>query len=772
MSRILLLSLAFCLLFCVNLFSADLYLLGIDSREACELSSQVVEYAHGTIDGKFIVILEQDQTKRLKHPDIKLELLQSECRMENKYLVIKEAGEAGPASISIPSVYASSSGHRVAELEKSSIDVLSREGYMALPLLERKTPIYYYPQLCPAPALEDYPSDTLAEMVNSDSLAANISRMMAFFTRFTPCDSNRIAREWIAGKLASYGYTDITFDRFLATRESMDVYDEPAWNILCRKIGTEKPDEWIMIGAHYDSYSSNYCTNYAPGADCNASGVSAVLELARLFYNYDFKRSLMFIGFGAEEQMMDGSNHLAQELFDDAIDIEILVNLDVISYEEDDVPDFCISCIRQSTYCQVFIDAISRLNNLIPVKMYNYLDDDGMFHDLGYQTLAMWEYTYHPYMHTPNDILSTLDTSYMRKIVQLAATSLPIIDAAADPVQPMVYDVGDGDGLKVTWDPCFGDFTYRVIYGVYKYQLSDTMDVAPPDCFAYIDGLVEGQQYYVTVLGYPPDGYPQIGYISEPGRPLSIPRAPDNVRIEVDSSRIILNYNANRELDFNHYRILRKVAAGSWVELESNYTDTFYVDFTPEPYFTNYYVVLAYDNDLNESDSSSIVSAIPATFDRGILLVDETQTGSYLPSETEQSNFYAAAFGDSLYITHKIDNPDTPLKKSLAGQYLPLFYVDDDNIQHLLAGSLDSLDWYLQYETDFFLAGWRTIFAITGQTSFYPGSFFRDNLGLASIAENVLSDFDGATGVNGWPDLEVRNDTYYHAPLPNIDIFT
>ncbi len=59
--------------------------------------------------------------------------------------------------------------------------------------------------------------------------------------------------------------------------------------------GTEKPDEIVVIGAHYDSVVGS------PGANDNGSGAVAVLSLAKLFATTHPKRTLRFVEFVNEE---------------------------------------------------------------------------------------------------------------------------------------------------------------------------------------------------------------------------------------------------------------------------------------------------------------------------------------------------------------------------------------------------------------------------------------------------------------------------------------
>lgn len=66
-------------------------------------------------------------------------------------------------------------------------------------------------------------------------------------------------------------------------------------NIEAQLQGTSQPEEIVVIGAHYDSVFGS------PGANDNASGVAALLELARLFKEASPARTLRFVAFANEE---------------------------------------------------------------------------------------------------------------------------------------------------------------------------------------------------------------------------------------------------------------------------------------------------------------------------------------------------------------------------------------------------------------------------------------------------------------------------------------
>jgi len=71
----------------------------------------------------------------------------------------------------------------------------------------------------------------------------------------------------------------------------------------------------IIIGAHLDHVGSNMDGTYNPGAMDNASGVAAIIEIARALSVGPVRPSLtvVFVAFNGEEQFMYGSRHYVSE---------------------------------------------------------------------------------------------------------------------------------------------------------------------------------------------------------------------------------------------------------------------------------------------------------------------------------------------------------------------------------------------------------------------------------------------------------------------------
>lgn len=68
-----------------------------------------------------------------------------------------------------------------------------------------------------------------------------------------------------------------------------------AANLIVERRGTSRPDEIVLLGAHYDTVPET------PGADDNASAVAVLLEAARFLAGRRFRRTVRFVAFACEE---------------------------------------------------------------------------------------------------------------------------------------------------------------------------------------------------------------------------------------------------------------------------------------------------------------------------------------------------------------------------------------------------------------------------------------------------------------------------------------
>ena len=95
------------------------------------------------------------------------------------------------------------------------------------------------------------------------------------------------AAAYIEGHFAECGYVPV--------RQTYEVSRLPVSNIEATLAGTTRRDEILVLGAHYDTVTG------CPGANDNATGIAALLELARRFAGRPHARTLRLVAFVNEE---------------------------------------------------------------------------------------------------------------------------------------------------------------------------------------------------------------------------------------------------------------------------------------------------------------------------------------------------------------------------------------------------------------------------------------------------------------------------------------
>ena len=101
--------------------------------------------------------------------------------------------------------------------------------------------------------------------------------------------------------------------------------------------GTEKPDSFIFITAHYDHLGGMGKDTYFPGANDNASGVSLLMNLAHYYAKHPQKYSIGFICFAGEEAGLIGSKYFTENPLVPLKSIRFLLNTDLAGTGEEGI---------------------------------------------------------------------------------------------------------------------------------------------------------------------------------------------------------------------------------------------------------------------------------------------------------------------------------------------------------------------------------------------------------------------------------------------------
>ncbi len=132
-----------------------------------------------------------------------------------------------------------------------------------------------------------------APSVNVDRIMADVEALS--FKRYSDADRQR-SRDYILEQLKAAGWTP-----------QLHNFANGGINIVAERPGTDPNSGTILVGAHYDTVEAS------PGADDNATGVAATLEIARLLGARETPRSLQVIFFDQEELGLLGSLAYAAE---------------------------------------------------------------------------------------------------------------------------------------------------------------------------------------------------------------------------------------------------------------------------------------------------------------------------------------------------------------------------------------------------------------------------------------------------------------------------
>ena len=164
--------------------------------------------------------------------------------------------------------------------------------------------------------------------ISATRIEATVRKLAGFGTRHTlsttASDERGIgaARRWIKAQLdacadQANGRLQVALDSFTAPPGKRIAQPTELVNVVATLPGdqAESADRIYVVSGHYDSMPSNVLdpASDAPGADDDASGTAAVIELACAMSKLHFDATLVFMTVAGEEQGLVGSTHVADE---------------------------------------------------------------------------------------------------------------------------------------------------------------------------------------------------------------------------------------------------------------------------------------------------------------------------------------------------------------------------------------------------------------------------------------------------------------------------
>jgi|GEM_PF-4073089 len=182
--------------------------------------------------------------------------------------------------------------------------------------------------------------ETLVASVDIDRMMETVETLQAFGSREFHLESSRQAAKFLYESFEGIGMP-VEYQYFM-------VKETQVANVVATLQGSDAEAGIYLFGAHYDSenrgvYDLSTAENLtAPGADDDASGVAAVLEMARILKESGFPATVKFVMFGAEEYGYDnsggckGSEHFAAQEVSLGHVYSGTAALDMVGYREGD----------------------------------------------------------------------------------------------------------------------------------------------------------------------------------------------------------------------------------------------------------------------------------------------------------------------------------------------------------------------------------------------------------------------------------------------------
>jgi Zn-dependent M28 family amino/carboxypeptidase len=233
---------------------------------------------------------------------------------------------------------------------------------------------------------------------------------------------------------------------------NQDAAPQASWNVAGLWPGTDPRlrDETVLVTAHYDHLGVQDGRLYA-GANDNASGVAAMLEVARLVADRPLPRSVLFVAFGSEEQLMLGSYHYVVHPLRPLATTVAVLNLDMIGRNEEHTAEsagaYDLSAARSNQLNLVGAVFSADLEALLAeeskaagLELSTKFDRDSSMRALfrcdhlpflQKGIPAVWLFGgFHPGYHEPEDTVDRLDFDKLTRVVRTSVGAVRALGTA------------------------------------------------------------------------------------------------------------------------------------------------------------------------------------------------------------------------------------------------------------------------------------------------------------------------------------------------------
>jgi Zn-dependent M28 family amino/carboxypeptidase len=227
-------------------------------------------------------------------------------------------------------------------------------------------------------------------------------------------------------------------------------------NLIVEKKGTDPAKPSLILGAHYDTVIGT------PGADDNASGIAALLELARLLKNIPKVHRIRFAAFAHEEPPyfytgLMGSRQYARRLKESGEKVLVMLCLEMLGFAGEKYEQYypaplmrllcrypkygnyvglvgnirslgMMSIVRRAMrqHCRIGVESLTAPGFISPL----YLSDHSSFWKEGFPALMVTDTAFlrNPHYHLPLDTPETLNYDFLAEAVDGVYAAVAALD--------------------------------------------------------------------------------------------------------------------------------------------------------------------------------------------------------------------------------------------------------------------------------------------------------------------------------------------------------
>ena len=278
-------------------------------------------------------------------------------------------------------------------------------------------------------------------VVDADQLLADVEYLASdeLEGRETGTEGNRLARLYIEERFESVNLSAFGDDY----RQYFDHPDgdfSDAVNLVGYVEGTENPDRYLVVTAHYDHLGINEDGEIFNGADDNASGTGGLMAAARYFADHHPENSVMFVAFDAEEKGLMGARYFVENPTVPLEQIVMNVNMDMISTNFEDelyaVGTYHYPFLRpmiEEFTADAPIDVLFGYDSDEWPQDWTMASDHGPFHqqDVPFIYFGVED---HEHYHAPTDTFENINPEFYVKSVETIIGVIEGLDGRLDEV--------------------------------------------------------------------------------------------------------------------------------------------------------------------------------------------------------------------------------------------------------------------------------------------------------------------------------------------------